>query len=217
MNNVSQKITPLQQAFDLWMDFKDEILYKNRLIIEHTILDSLKRIAEGCKKSLEKGTILYRARIFNGDNSFVAYLRFDFNMDNNDESIKRLSAYRNKAYIESMRKSGFWGYNEDDLFIPKDNNLAGEGRANPAFIKYLYAAETPYTALAEVRPYLKAEISVAEIIITHELTIADFSYQGIKISNVLDEKLMYLIMLDFSEPINTNKKDYIPTQYIAEY
>jgi len=93
-----------------------------------------------------------------------------------------------------------------------------DGRANPSFIKYLYTAESPYTALAEVRPYLGGNISVAEIKVTEEIKIADFSYHGVdSINNSLEDNLMLLIMWKLSEPINTNKHDYIPTQYIAEY
>lgn len=197
----------LKQGFDLWYSFKHEILYKNRFIQNHPILDYVKIIAEKNKKSIEKNTILYRARIFDGDEP-----------DLDEWGNFRADTISAKADIERKKESGFWGYDEDGSFIPQDNSVVTEGRANPSLIKYLYTSESPYTALTEVRPYLGGNISVAEIKVTEEIKIADFSYINDFYSfDSLEDMLMRIIMRNLSNPINTNKHEYIPTQYIAEY
>jgi hypothetical protein len=94
--------------------------------------------------------------------------------------------------IMSRELSKFWGYNEKESFVPSDNNIVKDGRVNPAFIKYLYTAEDPYTALVEVRPYLGSKVSVAEIRVNETLTIADFSYSSIENLIGFEEYLMFL-------------------------
>jgi hypothetical protein len=42
-----------------------------------------------------------------------------------------------------MQLTGYWGYIEkdEDSFVPGSNDYISDGRAHPAFIKYLYTAE----------------------------------------------------------------------------
>ncbi|WP_217437227.1 RES family NAD+ phosphorylase [Paenibacillus sp. JMULE4] len=76
---------------------------------------------------------------------------------------------------------------------------------------------TAYTALVEVRPYLNSLVSVASIQVKEALIIADLTYDGFAKTDGIENYLFYLIMTDFSKPSNSNKKDYIPTQYITEF
>lgn len=202
----------LSQAFEMWTDFKNEILYRNRFNIKHEVLDILECIANSCKSTLETGEILYRARIYTADTTFLNYLKAkDISEENN------LFEQLNKAKIKNKMETKFWGYDEKDSFVPSDNNIVSDGRANPSYIKYLYTAEEPYTALVEVRPYLGSKVSIAEIKVNAPLIIADFSYESFGNLNGLEQNLLFLIMRDFSTPSDYDKKSYIPTQYVSEF
>ena len=58
-------------------------------------------------------------------------------------------------------------------------NWQAEGRANPRGIPALYMATTRDTALAEVRPWIGASISVAQLVTERDLNVIDCSkYHG---------------------------------------
>jgi RES domain len=54
-------------------------------------------------------------------------------------------------------------------------NWQGEGRSNPRGIPALYLATTRDTAMAEVRPWIGAMISVAQLVTLRDLNIIDCS------------------------------------------
>lgn len=203
-----------KKAYDLWYDFREEILYKNRYIVKHEILDLIKQIATKNIKIIDKKAIIYRARQFNGNDVFTKLNELD---DSTPDLIQRLKQASIKNEMAVKNKSGFWGYNASNSFIPIDNDLINDGRANPPFIKYLYTAEDPYTAMVEVRPYLDSKVSIAEIEVKEPLKIADFSYSSFSKFDGFEQYLVFVIMSEFSEPSNSDKKSYIPTQYIAEF
>lgn len=199
----------------MWDSFKTELLYKNRFNIKHEVLDYVKKFAIQNQKRLGTETILYRARLYTGDNGYLQYINSDFN----DEGLDLTDYLKNQQYknnIDSRKKSGFWGYDEEASFVPPINDNVGDGRTNPAYIKYLYTSEQPYTALTEIRPYLNSKVSIANISVIEPLNIVDFS----QFDNVNDEFETYLIfhiMYDFSKPSDSDVKNYLPTQYISEY
>ncbi|MHB8065759.1 MAG: RES family NAD+ phosphorylase, partial [Ruminiclostridium sp.] len=122
-----------------------------------------------------------------------------------------------KNEIEKKQHTGFWGYDENESFIPTNPEIISDGRTNPAFIRYLYTAEDPHTALVEVRPYLGSKVSIAEIKINKALKIVNFSHETLTDPYEDMEYLVDIAMNRFSKPSDSNKKDYIATQYIAEY
>ena len=102
-----------------------------------------------------------------------------------------------------------------------------EGRANPRGIPHLYLATTRDTALAEVRPWIGATISVAQFEVRRDLNVIDCSkHHSIKgISDIFsdhtrprEDGIWIAIDRAFATPISRNdeSKDYIPTQIIAE-
>lgn len=108
-------------------------------------------------------------------------------------------------------------------------NEAKEGRANPKGIPYLYLSTDKKTAMAEVRPWVGALISVGQFRLLKDLKIVDFSQDNesyflalIKSRQFTPEKIEKLVWSDinraFSNPINPNDRsaDYAPTQIIAE-
>lgn len=200
-----------EKAYELWESFTEELLYKNRFLVKHEVLNHLEQIANKSQIIVEAGTTLYRARIYNGDESFLYYLNKLTSVDDISQKLMWVK------HLSERQNSGFWGYNSEDSFIPPSNDFVTDGRVNPVFIKYLYTAEDPYTALVEVRPYLKSKVSVAEIQVNESLKIADFSYDSIGNVEGFERKLIFMIMHDFSMPSNSDQKKYIPTQYVTEF
>lgn len=189
----------LKKALDLWNEFKSIVFYNNRFIIKHHVLEYLESFAIKNQKTIEKGTILYRARQYK------------------EETDPRRRALNECLVGSGLGSSSFWGYDEKESFVPTNNDSVNDGRANPAFITYLYASGEPYTALVEVRPYLGTTVSVAEIEVTESLNIADFTYEAYEKHEGFERYLLLLIMADFASPSDSNIKSYIPTQYVAEF
>jgi hypothetical protein len=205
-----------EKAEAMWQEFKEEILYKNRFIVKHEVLSYLEQFVNKNNSLIEKDTVLYRARIYKEDS-----LPFNWRYGISSLDVRKpLHKWLKESTIQKLKTNpelGFWGYDEQNSFIRNDNIEDYEGRTNPSFIKYLYTAEDPYTALVEVRPYLGSLVSVAEIRVDEDLKIADFSYKSIKNFGGFERSLFFMIMNDFSKPSDSDKKDYIPIQYIAEY
>lgn len=105
---------------------------------------------------------------------------------------------------------------------------AVEGRANPKGIPYLYLSTNRETAIAEVRPWLDAFVSVAQFKTLRDLTLVDFSMPDVKrtihyFEEPGPEERQKAVWSDidraFSEPVtpNDNVADYVPTQILAEF
>ena len=104
---------------------------------------------------------------------------------------------------------------------------ASEGRVNPKGIRCLYLATTKETAMAEVRPWLDEDISVARFETVRDLRLincSEHAFDGMVIHLVEpdDQKKEKAVWSDidraFSQPVTSNDKssDYVPTQIIAE-
>lgn len=212
--------------YDLWHDFKREIKYVNRFSTKHAILDIIKKVVEENSIKLQKDTIMYRARVYNGDLKFIK--SFDDLKNTSEESdesneteiiktIRELKKIEKIRDIEERKRTGFWGYDEKDSFIPTNAEAVKDGRANPAKITYLYVADSSVTALAEVRPFLNEYVSIAEIKVQEELCVADLTYNIFKNIDESYKFLVYLIMDEYSQPNNGEPFEYLTTQYISEY
>jgi hypothetical protein len=106
-------------------------------------------------------------------------------------------------------------------------NWQGEGRANPRGIPVLYLATDRETALAEVRPWIGAVISVAQLVTERELHVIDCykhhapdSIFGIFDDHTKSREDGIWVAIDraFATPVSKDDeaKDYIPTQILAE-
>lgn len=118
-----------------------------------------------------------------------------------------------------------------ERMIPDPKKARG-GRANPVGIPYLYLADEPITAMAEVRPWLGEKISLGKFQITHKLKVIDFSKDRREVPSSLEtlraklplppkdaEEVIWSFMNnDFSKPVTTfhHPAEYIPTQIISE-
>jgi len=124
-----------------------------------------------------------------------------------------------------------------DLFSPQDMGAptpgkASSGRINPEGISYLYLADSPGTAIAEVRPWRRARISVATFITARTLKIVSFSagdqlnkeltevdIEKIEVQREFKAMMNGIILkaLYFSLPAHhEDKHAYLASQYIAE-
>jgi len=125
-----------------------------------------------------------------------------------------------------------------------DKHLAKEGRLNPHGIPYLYLSTNKDTAIAEIRPWISADISLGYFKILKDIKIIDTSEDGPKNpffhykftkdkEKIFDVKKRTLesytaiekeecvwgdINSSFSTPISPNSSPlmYLPTQYLAE-
>lgn len=149
---------------------------------------------------LEKGKILYRAR----------------KVEEKD--------YANIEKGVGVDKNGkFYGFNSENskeapLFV------SGEGRNNIRGNSYLYVADNPQTACAEIKTNQNDLISVARFNVEKELRTVDFSNdvtfpegssknEGIALGDFFTR-----IMLSYSIPVNQyNIIDYKITQFITDH
>jgi hypothetical protein len=107
-----------------------------------------------------------------------------------------------------------------------DYKLSGDGRVNPKGIAVLYLASTDKTAMAEVRPWKKAEISCARFVVARPLRIIDCSVHAGKNLLGIDcktpQEIQKVIWSEidnaFSKPVSLGEEasNYVPTQILAE-
>lgn len=104
---------------------------------------------------------------------------------------------------------------------------ATEGRANPKGIPYLYLASHDETAIAEVRPWLNAYVSLARFRVVRDLRVLNCTTPGSHATPTLYVEsierqtggLWGDIDRAFSRPVTAldDVADYVPTQILAEW
>jgi hypothetical protein len=104
--------------------------------------------------------------------------------------------------------------------------FANEGRVMPKGIVSLYLASSSETAMSEVRPWVKADVTCSSFETTRDLKIIDCSVHADK--NMLGwnanthEEIQEAVWADidraFSRPVSRDEDalEYVPTQIIAE-
>lgn len=199
-----------ETASQLWSSFCDEVKYHHRYFPSHPVFDRLSSFVKECELSINPGSIYYRARIIDEKAARTEHMVAKcYGLDATEEDRKW---YRNKA-------NKFRGLTKEGSYVPPDPDMIRDARSNPKFIRYLYMAESPTTAVLEVRPILFNSVNVARIEVKQPLLIANIAVD-IDVSSAkeksLDEWLLSFIQSAFSSP-TTNPDDYIPSQIIAEY
>ncbi|SUW07653.1 RES domain-containing protein [Brachyspira pilosicoli] len=142
LSNINNRI----DIADYYYSFKNEIINNNRFFPKHKIIDVLKESYKNNIFILEKGSTLYRSRIYT--------LPLSPNFLNNN------------AYS---------GYDAENSLAPKNKNIIRAGRANPEKIGYLYLSEDVETSIKEIRPNIKSRISVATVEILKDFKLFDIS------------------------------------------
>lgn len=193
----------------LWYDFKDTVFYGNRYFVNHELLDVLAEYISQNVLEIETGQIYYRARIIDDTCIDDHMLRKCFCDHDGDAPATK---YMGKS-------NPFKGLTKEASYVPPKNVKVGEGRANPRYIKYLYVAESPTTAIYEVRPFIYDAVNIAKIRVNNPLKIVNIAVDLDLSNNDETTKeiwVMGMIQGAFSKPTN-NTDDYLPTQVIAEY
>lgn len=117
-------------------------------------------------------------------------------------------------------------FSAQDMGVPpREKSTAG--RANPAGISYLYVAEKEVTAISEIRPFLGAKVTVAQVRPKQTLRVIDltrvtsikspFGHPNLRLE-IEKSALLGIMNRELSRPVSPALADveYIPTQYLAE-
>lgn len=125
------------------------------------------------------------------------------------------------------------GVGQQSPFPPQEmgappSGRAGPGRINPEGISYLYLAEKPETALAEVRPWKGAYVSIGQFTTEREARVVSLGgnypidssakrAKDILHAAGLSIESAIISSMYFSAPAHQEDKlAYLPSQYIAE-
>jgi len=114
--------------------------------------------------------------------------------------------------------------------VPKSEFVKSGGRANPPGFAYLYLANRPETAMAEMRPWVGESLSLANFALEKDARLvlcqqdSEDRLKRIRLNGerIPQEKVDSYVWGDiseaFSRPVNSNnaESDYTPTQILAE-
>jgi cold shock CspA family protein len=120
-------------------------------------------------------------------------------------------------------------YTIDEMGAPP-SELAGDGRANPFGIAYLYTASNTNTAISELRPHNGDEVTVAEYQVVNALRLIDlrnprvtaspFQYVDDELDNI-HSGIGLLVRLgeELTKPVSKSKAslEYLSSQYLCEF
>ncbi len=113
-------------------------------------------------------------------------------------------------------------YPREQMGAPPPQSARGN-RANPAGIPYLYLAEEEETAVAEIRPFVGAQISICKFRPRKPLKVADLTkihrvtnpFAADDLRSLMQRNaLLNILNVQLARPINPNDSDieYVPTQ-----
>ena len=216
----------------MWEYFKDCLKRNNRFFFEHPLLPVLKAEFERNVYTLPQGTVMYRARIDCDNklwNEWNEYCRIEAMpkelkyFEKKGLSADKLAAiqkeYEDFISSEKMQQikqridSGFQGFDASGSSAPP-KGTASAGRCNSEGVSYLYTALEEHTAVAEIRPFIRDAISIAELKANHDLRLVNFDYEPTAVVNGRDF-LFDDIRRDFARINKTQNGDYFITQFIA--
>ncbi|KAB7707697.1 RES domain-containing protein [Plesiomonas shigelloides] len=202
-------------SFKSWRSysiFKHKVDTKHRFILDEESIEFLNSIVNTCQErehKIKKDSIVWRAQ--NGHSWRPCYQHDpDTGEDIHVDDIPcPFPPNRMKPLLDS----------------------AAEGRANSKGIPHLYVATNKETAMAEVRPWLGAILTVAHLKITKDLKILDFSVEhgnnNFKLKFIFEEpsceEIIKSVWSDidnaYSKPTKASdlKSEYAPTQIISEF
>ena len=115
-------------------------------------------------------------------------------------------------------------HSRDEMGAPPSHKATG-GRLNPPGLPFLYCASDKDTAIAEMRPWKGAYLTVANVAVIKELKVVDLRCRDpepieSKNENSLEEKwwvfMQYTVCRNFAIPYHpSDNLAYIPTQLMA--
>jgi hypothetical protein len=188
-----------------WQKFTDYLIKENRYVLNERWQKFIKSMLHTSSKReyvLKAGRILARARI----------------------GIKA---------VETEDEKGMYNYFEyplppDEMGTPPIKDAIA-GRLNPSGISYLYVSSDEKTAIAEVRPWKHADVSVGYFKILNDQRIVDLTkdqheriipyvFGESLLPEELEESIWASINGTFSRPVSPQDQPlhYVPTQYLTE-
>ena len=134
-----------------------------------------------------------------------------------DKPVFRARIVRNDDGAHIGKSKNFMGFCKEQCGAPPASHCKGL-RANPEYHRYLYCALNNYTALAEVRPYLHQNISIAEFELSRDIKLFNLTETNIYTRNASDSYSL-LLSREFSIPVADRESsgEYLFTQYISTY
>jgi len=192
---------PAFKSAKAYRQFAQQVTLSNRYVHDSEaseFLATLGREAPAKSESIPRGSIFWRAQV---GHDLEPLMEGDRHLDDipSPLSSERMKPLRGRAR---------------------------EGRANPKGIPYLYVSTHRDTAMAEVRPWVGALVSVAQFKIVRDLRVVNITerppYGHIYLWTVPPEKWDETVWGDidfaFSRPVTPSDDDaeYVPTQIITE-
>lgn len=229
---------------EIWTRFNTDLTHNHRFFPEENeIIKTIQERVDSATIHYNKGQILYRARIFNGDPyaSFMELYRKELGFtkeqwrEEKAKVIQNESLFRAKILLlKFVDKSQLVETDPDTkpLFqairkwqkvkfkgynskesLPPPPCASVAGRSNPEGISYTYLCEDENTPVYEVRPTINQIVSVAKFKLNRQLKIFDINYT---MAQIEFPPLFSTISEKFSMPYNGNPAEYLPTQYLTE-
>lgn len=197
------------EYLDRFLQLKRSLINDNRYFPKsNSVLKDIELSAKYRTEYLETGSVIWRARKYKEKEETGKLISI---LEHIDPSF--LAEYAHETYAKNCTPP-FWGYDEKDSYVPS-KTLATDGRANPKYIPYLYAAREIETALAEIRPRLRTLINVAKIEPTDRLKLFNLAFWGA--SSTEYDRLWRLMSSEFSTPVDAELEDYLASQYLSEF
>ena len=221
----------------VWDYFKHCIRTQNRFFFKNPLLPVILSRFEKNTYILQADTSVYRARIdHKRECENQCWLARDLKgllsveEDDHDKSgLDTAIANYCKRQVETIKENpeyqkfverqatGFEGFDAKGSGVaPYEKATAG--RCNPQNVSYLYVANDPHTAVAEVRPFIRDSVSVATLKPKRDLKLIDFYYQYDKDGTIMiTDAFWHKIRCEFSAINKGNADDYLVTQFIAAF
>ena len=227
-----------------WESFENSVILKNRFFVESEILEEIELYAAKMTLPYSKGTLFYRARIFNKDPNEKFIEKYKQVLEENGENFEDYKKeYKNTEYlnfnlsmlenitlqenasveplmrykleaINRCRKSSLKGYDRKESLPPPAEKCVA-GRANPEYVRYLYVCEDETTPIYEVKPSIRQNVSLAKLRLNRDIKVFDLSIDYCMDGDKM-QGLFSFISEKFSIPNYNEDYKYIPTQCITE-
>lgn len=238
-------IARYEQTKEQLIELEDELRTVNRFFPDTIITRKIDTLIDAPHKVLKKGQIVYRCRLIdkfheqdflkgcyddlinkirekipNFGNTLGMYEHFKLIEYQQKNNMKNLFSEKElESFVKKYSVKGWWGYDEDNSDAPPIG-VTSAGRINPKGISYLYASNSEKTSALEVRPVITQYVSIAEIEITENIKLFDFTanYNDKEAEKHFEQSVDWSALSEyFSQPNYSGESAYLATQYISEY
>ena len=193
--------------FDIFID----TCKRNRVFPECEYIEKIKAELTNVEQIIDKGTIFYRARTYKNsfrDRAMEYAKRIHDDTEHGEELLEEFS--RIVEGIRLQKQAGFNGYDEKGSFVCPDPKIISAGRCNYENEQCLYVGEDIKTAISEIKPLIREDVSVACIRAEKQLKIVDFGFESS--NNPIIQTIAFLFIMS---PTLENYDVYTYTQIIC--